>query len=656
MCRFILLSLSKCVREKEVKDNMDGTVVLWFIICAASATAAHRSSSEYTRYGQLERRHRFPVTASVGTTGKPHPGSTRCLVNGLVLFSGAVWFSHPCSECKCLRGAVSCRPVFCNNTAHRQRQLTQDQRHNKENMKTTKSTYKKKMSGLRVEETNYRKPGTVLKKIVPKVNVNPIVIPRRPKEIVVDMRKVKKTDNTLRRRGPTLKEIKKYRVEKKLFLDSDDDDDDDSDGKEDDDNDDDFPAGNMAAFRPIIHPAFRPVPRATYRNGVMEYLPAGCLLSESMIACGNAGLTYWPVITDLSIKKLYLAENKIRNIPPRGLAGLPNLEWLDLSKNKLDDSSVTPDLFRNLTKLKRLNLDGNNLTKIPFLPPSLEELKINDNKISILTPYSFKGLSKLLTLDLEDNNLRDGNVSPLAFRPLQKLIYLRLEENKLRTVPSGLPSSLQELNLSENQVEVIDERVFNKTVHLKVLDLSHNHIREDRIAPRAWMYLLELVALDLSHNRLVHVPSFLPPALLHLSLHHNQIERIPGYAFRHLRPGLESLRLSHNHLVDQGVHATSFQGLHSSLSELLLDHNLLRSVPQGLPQLRALEMLRLDHNFIRKIPLNSICDTRSREDSALVSVHLENNLIDRRLIPPMAFSCLKNYHSVQLWPQHHDRN
>lgn len=49
--------------------------------------------------------------------------------------------------------------------AHRQRQLPKDQRHNKENVKTTKSAYKKKMSGMRVEETNYRKPGTVLKKV-----------------------------------------------------------------------------------------------------------------------------------------------------------------------------------------------------------------------------------------------------------------------------------------------------------------------------------------------------------------------------------------------------------------------------------------------------------------------------------------------------------
>lgn len=48
-------------------------------------------------------------------------------------------------------------------------------------------------------------------------------------------------------------------------------------------------------------------------------------------------------------------------------------------------------LLQNLTKLRRLNLDGNNFTKVPALPPSLVELKINDNKLSGLTPHSFKG-------------------------------------------------------------------------------------------------------------------------------------------------------------------------------------------------------------------------------------------------------------------------
>lgn len=51
-------------------------------------------------------------------------------------------------------------------------------------------------------------------------------------------------------------------------------------------------------------------------------------------------------------------------------------------------------LLQNLTKLRRLNLDENNFTKMPALPPSLVELKINDNKLSGLTLHSFQGKHK----------------------------------------------------------------------------------------------------------------------------------------------------------------------------------------------------------------------------------------------------------------------
>jgi len=40
------------------------------------------------------------------------------------------------------------------------------------------------------------------------------------------------------------------------------------------------------------------------------------------------------------------ADNKISKIPADALAGLPNLEWLDLSKNKLDDFSLGLDVFQ----------------------------------------------------------------------------------------------------------------------------------------------------------------------------------------------------------------------------------------------------------------------------------------------------------------------
>ncbi|KAG7477534.1 hypothetical protein MATL_G00070680 [Megalops atlanticus] len=181
--------------------------------------------------------------------------------------------------------------------------------------------------------------------------------------------------------------------------------------------------------------------------------------------------------------------------------------------------------------------------------------------------------------------------------------------------------------------------------------VSHVKVQPRRSGFTGSPTMHKLEALDLSHNKLVHVPSFLPTALRQLTLHHNQIERIPGYVFGHLRPGLESLNLSHNRLTADGIHGVSFLGLYRSLTELLLDHNRLRSVPRGLLLLKTLQLLRLNHNLIRYIPMNSICDTRVSEDSPLVSVHLENNLINRRLIPPTAFSCIKSYHSVLLRPQ-----
>ncbi|XP_077139903.1 extracellular matrix protein 2-like isoform X7 [Ranitomeya variabilis] len=383
-------------------------------------------------------------------------------------------------------------------------------------------------------------------------------------------------------------------------------------------------------------------------------LPSGCLLSEFTIACANTKMSYLPLMTDPGLKTLYLAENEISKLPARAFAGLPNLEWLDLSKNKLDDSGLSNDVFKNLTKLKRLNLDGNRLTVLPLLPTSVQELKVNDNKLLELNRHSFRGLGNLLNLEMEGNEFHDGNVSPMTFKPLKKLIYLRLNRNHFRAIPSGLPTTIQELHLDNNRIEVVSEGILNKTLNLSVIVLSNNRLQEDRIAPRAWIHLMNVESLDLSHNRLVHVPSFLPRGAKQVILHHNQIELIPGYVFAHMKPGLEFLHLSHNHLRDDGVHAVSFFGLYKSLNELLLDNNNFQSIPRGILNLKSLQVLRLSFNKIRYVPLNSICDTRISQDSNLVSVHLENNYINRRLIPPTALSCIKTYYSVILRPQHEE--
>nr|XP_006625676.2 PREDICTED: extracellular matrix protein 2-like [Lepisosteus oculatus] len=615
-----------------------------------------------------------PSTIMPGQHLKIFSGTSHCLVNGMAMFEGAVWSPVPCSICFCERGRVTCNSIPCRTTDPQDPLVPaqkvkipgevakQTSKPEEAKAKTRRKMYK---NGKLLQVISSPKPDTTKKSQDAKTKRQEATSTQGKEVGKQEMGKKPETGKIQEGKGvrpapekrkgssrgmtDAKRALDRSTVTQEVRLGSrrrlvDLDDIDDNFDEVYDKLDDWF------LGRPLPGDPWHP----STRTSIMESLPIGCLLSDTTIACSNSRMTHVPILKDPGIKILYLAENAISKIPARAFAGLPNLEWLDLSKNKLNDSSLHPDLFRNLTKLKRLNLDGNRITKIPQLPASLEELKMNDNKINDLTPQSFKGASRLLTLELEGNDLHDGNVSPLAFRPLKKLIYLRLDENRFRTIPPGLPASLQELHMDENHIEEIQEGVLNKTLNLKVLVLSNNYIQENRIAPRAWIHLPLLETIDLSSNKLVHVPSFLPIGLRQLILHHNQIERIPGYVFAHMRPGLEFLHLSHNHLQDDGIHGVSFLGLYRSLTELLLDNNHLRAIPRGLLNLKSLQVLRLNDNYIRYVPLNSICDTRVSEDSLLISVHLENNLIDRRLIPPTAFSCIKTYHSIVLRPQSYE--
>ncbi len=102
------------------------------------------------------------------------------------------------------------------------------------------------------------------------------------------------------------------------------------------------------------------------------------------------------------------------------------------------------------------------------------------------------------------------------------------------------------------------------------------------------------------------VPSDLPRALRQLSLQHNHIHSIPPYSLSLLRPGLQSLNLSHNLLEEHGVLGKSFRGVYQSLEELHLDNNRFQRVPHNMRHFKNLKLLRLDHNRIRYVHLSSV--------------------------------------------------
>uniref|UniRef100_A0A3B4AWH1 Extracellular matrix protein 2 n=1 Tax=Periophthalmus magnuspinnatus TaxID=409849 RepID=A0A3B4AWH1_9GOBI len=382
-------------------------------------------------------------------------------------------------------------------------------------------------------------------------------------------------------------------------------------------------------------------------------LPQGCDISDVTVSCENAKLQHFPPLSIPELKSLSLEGNNISSIPPEAFNGIPNLEWINLKKNRLTSAGIHPLAFRRLKFLTRLYLDGNLLEIVPpGIPSTLQELKINENQLQSIQETSLKGLSSLVTLELEGNRLNEGSMSHGAFKDLSELSYLRLGRNYFRAVPQGLPPSLQELYLEHNRIEEISETVFNHTQSLTLISLRNNKLEESRIAPLAWIHHRSLESLDLSHNELHLVPSFLPQSLVHLVLVGNHIERIPGYVFAHMSPGLEYLYLSYNKLDGEGFEPESFFGTYQSMVELCLDHNQLLNVPSGINEMTNLHFLRLNNNKIRRIPEDSLCDPGLNGEGTLVAVHLDNNFIDPDTVSPSAFSCVRASSSVVLKPQH----
>ncbi|XP_003217706.1 extracellular matrix protein 2 isoform X1 [Anolis carolinensis] len=612
----------------------------------------------------------------------------RCFANGMIMYENAVWSPKPCITCLCSKGKVLCdetlcHPLTCDNPKipegeccpvctnigsstislgdaseysgdspkpndhsnpvqhDRQKQVQRNEKEGEVLVKT---------------EMHIKKQGSIKRKRI-KIHKQR----RKQGDTNVQMEK----EENLRAEEEKRKayEEEELRIEKQLKKEEEQNEIQESERSEEEEEEieeDDILRGDV--FR--MPPRF-PIPVPSTE---MPPLPTGCSVLDNTVSCINAKLTQIPPIMEEEITSIELVGNAITTIPGAAFNGIPNLERIDLRKNNITSSGIEPDAFKNLKNLQRLYMDGNVLVHVPVgLPSTLEELKINENQLHAIDENSFQGLKKLVTLELEGNKLSEANVSPLAFQPLKSLSYLRLARNRFRIIPQGLPHSIEELYLENNEIEEITDICFNHTKNLNTIVLRHNKLEEGRIAPLAWINHENLESIDLSYNKLYHVPSYLPKSLVHLVLIGNQIDRIPGFVFGHMRPGLEYLYLSFNKLDDDGIDPVSFYGAYHSLREVFLDHNQLKSVPLGIAEMRSLNFLRLNNNKIRAVPTERICRIRrdneddeeeddseedhDYEDSQLEHLHLEYNYINTRDLSPYAFSCVRSYSSVILKPQ-----
>ncbi|XP_007951197.1 extracellular matrix protein 2 [Orycteropus afer afer] len=565
-----------------------------------------------------------------------------CLVKGMMMYNKAVWSPEPCLTCLCSNGRVLCDETMCHPQTCSKTFIPEGECcpvcSDTEQRELTSLLYKQPLPTQVDMDQELRKKAFQCEEEKKEEFKEDSMEQKTKSSGPQDQRKL---DNEEEKREEEQEQsAQEEEMQAYQHLNEGREDEEDEEGDEDEE---DTVRDGLRIPSQFPKPA---PPRDT------PPLPHRCSLSYKTISCIKVELTEIPPIKAPEITSLELVGNSITSIPNEAFNGLPDLERLDLSENNITSSNIGPKAFKLLKKLMYLNIDGNNLIQIPSeLPSTLEELKVNENNLQAISEKSLADLSQLVTLELEGNNLSETNVNPLAFKPLKNLLYLRLGKNKFRIIPQSLPASIEELYLENNQIEEITEICFNHTKMINVIVLCYNKIEENRIAPLAWINHENLESIDLSYNKLYHVPSYLPKSLLHLVLIGNQIERIPGYVFAHMKPGLEYLYLSFNKLVDNGVDPVSFYGAYHSLRELFLDHNDFKFIPAGIQEMKALHFLRLNNNKIRNILPEQICKAEEDGDSTLEHLHLENNYIKTREISPYAFSCIRSYSSIVLKPQ-----
>ncbi|QDS78084.1 hypothetical protein FKW77_003774 [Venturia effusa] len=144
----------------------------------------------------------------------------------------------------------------------------------------------------------------------------------------------------------------------------------------------------------------------------------------------------------VSLRHLYLADNRLQDEVFDELALLPELRILNLSYNILYD--IPPRTLRRWTQLTELYLSGNDFTALPA--EDLEEvsglkvLHINNNKFQVL-PAELAKVQKLAVMDVGSNSLK-YNVSNWPYdwnwNWNHNLKYLNMSGNKrLEIKPSG---------------------------------------------------------------------------------------------------------------------------------------------------------------------------------------------------------------------------
>lgn len=238
---------------------------------------------------------------------------------------------------------------------------------------------------------------------------------------------------------------------------------------------------------------------------------------------------------------LSLAHNAIKELPRNAFEDLTSLRVLDLSYNYISD--ISEEYFNNLTMLEMLNLENNTIKSLNSALNNLDNLVhlfLRGNQLHNIDERSVSRIQQLKTFDISANHLNRLKSTLLLrhWKSIDGVCKIRLSENRITSLPNGTKEIFMRYtrDLTENNINVMTE-----------LDFSRNMI--SKVGYNAFLYVLRIVKLDMSHNQLKDfiVNSENIAHISTLNLSNNQITFLFPLTFYSMS-SLETLDISNNHL------------------------------------------------------------------------------------------------------------
>lgn len=308
-----------------------------------------------------------------------------------------------------------------------------------------------------------------------------------------------------------------------------------------------------------------------------------------------------------------------------------------------------------LTSTHKIRYNGNSIHPINLIykhtryydfdtiPSSNEDQVIFDFIISLdlsnnnYVQYPvFRRMDNLATLNLSNNLMDTARLSNM--NNLLNLKVIDLSHNNIRDIDKTdvenrqLFENLEDMNLSYNNLVEVPEAVCDLFSNIIVLDLSHNYI--DTLSQISFEGVKKLIYLNLSYNSITDINAslFRFSELKTLDLSANKLSSVKANDFT-AHKKLTVLNLKSN--LIKSVDKESFHNLHNLRSLDISDNGLEVLAIDTFKNVDSLKEIIIAKNKLKKLP-NALFKGKSIELFSVVENYLEGS-IERGMFEGMQF-------------------